>query len=156
MAAGSLGALCVLVCASIVMRFVFNAPIRDTFDLSRLLLGIAVFWGLAAATVRDEHITADIVSGWLGPRGRAWITAIGHGFLLVCAIVLAWKLLDKVLDVRRTAQETSELRWAIWPFYAAAWVAALLTIPAALARIVLVFGGGATDLATRPEDGASA
>ncbi len=42
-AAIALSALTVLVCVSVTTRYLFNSVIPDTFNLSQLLLGIAVF-----------------------------------------------------------------------------------------------------------------
>jgi TRAP-type C4-dicarboxylate transport system permease small subunit len=116
-----------LVFSSIVSRWLFNLPFSDWYDLSRLLLGIAVFWGIATACARDDHIRGDLLWDHLPHRWKTWIDVFGRLLILIFLAVLTWKLFDKILDVRTTGQETAELRLKIWPFYAVAWFAALLT-----------------------------
>src|SRR5215510_1201234 len=42
---------------SVMLRFFFNVSIPDSYDFGRLLLGILIFWGIAACSYRGGHIT---------------------------------------------------------------------------------------------------
>ena len=53
-----------------MLRAFFSMAIPDWFDLSRLMLGIAIFWGIATTSYRDEHIQVDFLWEWVGPRGK--------------------------------------------------------------------------------------
>jgi len=46
----------------------FNYSIPDSFDIGRLLLGILIFWGIAATSYRGGHITVDLVWANVGPK----------------------------------------------------------------------------------------
>lgn len=118
--------LMTLVCSSITSRWLFNLPFSDWFDFSRLLLGIAVFWGIAAACARDDHIRGDIVWNHLPLRLQHWVDAFGRVLILIFVAALIWKLFEKTADVHATGQETAELRLKIWPFYGLAWLSTLL------------------------------
>jgi TRAP-type C4-dicarboxylate transport system permease small subunit len=133
----ALFALMALVCSSITSRYLFNYPFADWFDLSRLLLGIAVFWGIAAACGRDDHIRGDLVWDRLPERVRPWLDLLGRAMILIFVALLLWKFFGKFIDVRRTGQETAELRLPIWPFYAIAWLATPLAALALVAQVVL-------------------
>jgi len=130
-------ALMTLVCASITSRWLLNLPFSDWFDFSRLLLGIAVFWGIAAACARDDHIRGDLLWSHLSPRAQQWVDAFGRLLILVFVAALIWKLFQKTVDVRATGQETAELRLKIWPFYGIAWLATLLAAMALALQISL-------------------
>src|SRR3989304_5099592 len=69
----SLAAVALLVFVSVVLRDLFSVDLPDSFDFSRYLQGIAIFWGLAVATYRNTHISVDIV--W-DLSGTAWRRAI--------------------------------------------------------------------------------
>lgn len=131
-------ALMSLVCISVSLRWLFNAPLPDWYAFSRLLLGIAVFWGIAAACARDDHIRGDLLWPHLSPRLKIWVDTFGRLVIFAFVVLLIWKVFDKTLDVRATNQETTELRLDIWPFYAIAWIATLPT--AAVAGLQLVLG----------------
>ena len=141
LAAWALFALMALVASSVTARWLFNFPFPDWYDLSRLLLGIAVFWGIAAACGRDDYIRGDIFWNYLPDRLRYWIDAVGRLLILVFLLLVAWKFFDKTIDVRTTGQETSELRLKIWPFYAIAWVGTLLAVAVLGAQIWSGFRG---------------
>ena len=34
------------------------------------MLGVAIFWGIATTSYRDEHIQVDFLWEWAGPRGK--------------------------------------------------------------------------------------
>ncbi|TNE39100.1 MAG: TRAP transporter small permease [Alphaproteobacteria bacterium] len=57
-----LSALALLVTVNIVMRYLFNAPIRGTFELVELMLVTALFLGLPYTTRIRGHISADFLS----------------------------------------------------------------------------------------------
>ena len=46
---------------SVVLRNFFTYAIPDSYDFGRLLLGILIFWGIAATSYRGTHITVDLV-----------------------------------------------------------------------------------------------
>src|SRR6202050_1341506 len=53
---------------SVLLRYFFSVQIPDSYDFGRLLLGILIFWGIAATSYRGNHITAGLVYGNLGER----------------------------------------------------------------------------------------
>jgi len=42
----------VVVFVSVILRGVFRTAIPDWYDLSRLMLGVAIFWGIAARLLK--------------------------------------------------------------------------------------------------------
>ena len=53
---------------SVLLRKFFSTSIPDSYDFGRLLLGILIFWGIAATSYRGTHITVDLVWANVGPR----------------------------------------------------------------------------------------
>ncbi len=45
-----------------------NYAIPDSFDIGRMLLGILIFWGIAATSYRGGHITVDLIWANVGPK----------------------------------------------------------------------------------------
>src|ERR1043165_6083665 len=58
---------------SVLLRYFFSVQIPDSYDFGRLLLGILIFWGIAATSYRGGHITVDLVWANVGPK---WQRAI--------------------------------------------------------------------------------
>ena len=46
---------------SVLLRYFFATAIPDSYDFGRLLLGILIFWGIAATSYRGTHITVDLI-----------------------------------------------------------------------------------------------
>src|SRR3982074_3674144 len=53
---------------SVLLRYFFSVSIPDSYDFGRLLLGILIFWGIAAPSYRGAQITVDLVWGAVGKR----------------------------------------------------------------------------------------
>ena len=70
---------------SVVLRR-FGLQIPDSYDFGRMLLGILIFWGIAATSYRGGHITVDLVWANVGPR---WQRAIDDHCTTEWAVKLA-------------------------------------------------------------------
>ena len=46
---------------SVALRKFFGTSIPDSYDFGRLLLGVLIFWGIAATSYRGGHITVDLL-----------------------------------------------------------------------------------------------
>src|SRR5499433_4070528 len=67
-AAGFVGIVALDIFLSVLLRNTLNYAIPDSFDIGRMLLGILIFWGIAATSYRGTHITVDLVWSAAGPR----------------------------------------------------------------------------------------
>ena len=45
---------------TVLLRY-FGVTIPDSYDFGQLLLGILIFWGIAATSYRGTHITVDLI-----------------------------------------------------------------------------------------------
>src|SRR5918998_2568683 len=87
-AAGAfLGAIALVTFLSVTLRATLGFAIPDGFDVSRLMLAVAMFWGIASTSYRNEHIQVDILWQLLPPAGRRRLdmvaTAITLAFMAV-------------------------------------------------------------------------
>ena len=70
---------------TVMLRYFFGIDIPDSYDFGQLLLGILIFWGIAATSYRGTHITVDLVWANVGPR---WQRAIDVFATLVLLFVV--------------------------------------------------------------------
>ena len=77
-------AVATLTFASVVLRYLFGAQIPDWFDFSKLLQGIAIFWGIACVCYRNEHILVDMVWEQSSDAGKRRIDLFAT-IVLVCS-----------------------------------------------------------------------
>src|SRR5262245_51748336 len=71
---------------AVMLRNFFGVSIPDAYDFGRLLLGILIFWGIAATSYRGGHITVDLVWANVSPR---WQRNIDVFATLVLLFVVA-------------------------------------------------------------------
>ena len=139
---------------SVVLRNFFSVQIPDAYDFGRLLLGILIFWGIAATTYRGTHITVDLVWANVGPRYQRMIDVFATLVLLFVVTVQTYTLFDKVMTTRADNVLTFDLRLPTWPFFLVAWlgdVSAVLLIAIRTYRLIFrpEFGGAVPDQAGR-------
>jgi len=123
----------------VMLRYFFATSIPDGYDVGRMLLGILIFWGIAATSYRGTHITVDLVWVNAGPRARRWIDVFATLVLLFVVAVQTIMLFDKVRDTAAQNVLTYDLRLPTWPFFAVAWagdVSAVLLIAIRTFRLV--------------------
>jgi TRAP-type C4-dicarboxylate transport system permease small subunit len=106
---------------AIVMRKFFAVTIPDYYDFGRLLLGILIFWGIAATSYRGSHITVDLVWANVSPKYQRYIDVFATLVLLFVVTVQTITLFDKVRTTYQDHVLTYDLRLPNWPFFAVAW-----------------------------------
>ena len=106
---------------SVLLRYFFSVQIPDAYDFGRLLLGILIFWGIAATSYRGTHITVDLVWANVGPRWQRFIDVFATLVLLFVVSVQTYTLFDKVTGTYNDNVLTFDLRLPTWPFFAVAW-----------------------------------
>jgi TRAP-type C4-dicarboxylate transport system permease small subunit len=124
---------------SVLLRYFFSVQIPDSYDFGRLLLGILIFWGIAATSYRGTHITVDLVYANVGPKLQRFIDVFATLVLLFVVSVQTWTLFDKVVTTRADNVLTFDLRLPTWPFFLVAWlgdVSAVLLIAVRTYRLI--------------------
>ena len=113
---------------SAISRYALNTPIPDEYEVSRMLLGIVVCWGVAAAFYYNDHIFLDVMWGRAGRRTKLWLSRLGNllslGIMSVFSIALAFK----VLDTMRSGLITIDLGISVWGFQLAAWLGTVAAV----------------------------
>jgi TRAP-type C4-dicarboxylate transport system permease small subunit len=124
---------------SVLLRYFFSVQIPDAYDFGRLLLGILIFWGIAATSYRGTHITVDLIWSNASPHWQRVIDVFATLVLLFVVTVQTYTLFDKVRGTYYDNVLTFDLRLPTWPFFAVAWagdVSAVLLIAIRTYRLV--------------------
>lgn len=131
-AALSLGLATLLTVGAVVLR-ALGANLPDALDFASLLMAVAVFWGAAVTFLHDENIRADFVQHLVPHRAGAAIRIFGQIVTTLTLLVLAYAGLRQLSIAYRGGEVTPELRLAIWPFVALAWLGLAATTATAAA-----------------------
>ena len=138
-AAGFVGIVALDIFLSVLLRYTLNYSIPDSFDIGRLLLGILIFWGIAATSYRGTYITVDLIWGNVGPKYQRLIDVFATLVLLFVVTVQTWTLFDKVRGTYNDNVTTFDMHLPTWPFFAVAWagdVSAVLLIAIRTYRLI--------------------
>jgi TRAP-type C4-dicarboxylate transport system permease small subunit len=138
-AAGFVGIVAVNIFVAVLLRNFFSYSIPDSFDIGRMLLGILIFWGIAATSYRGTHITVDLIWGNVGPKYQRLIDVFATLVLLFVVTVQTWTLFDKVRVTYNDNVLTFDMHMPTWPFFAVAWagdVSAVLLIAIRTYRLI--------------------
>lgn len=138
-AAFFIGIVALDVFVTVMLRYFFSIAIPDAYDFGQLLLGILIFWGIAATSYRGTHITVDLVYANVSPRWQRYMDIFATLVLLFVVVVQTYTLFDKVITTRDSNVSTFDLRLPVWPFFLIAWigdVAAVLLIAVRTYRLI--------------------
>jgi TRAP-type C4-dicarboxylate transport system permease small subunit len=139
-AAGFLAVVTLLTFVSVILRYFFAWSIPDAYDFTRLLLGILIFWGIAVAGYRGDHISVDLLWSASPPRVQRAMDVFAALVTLVAMIALTWMFAVKVINTRADHVGTFDLRQPVWIYYLIAWIglaAAVLLMVTRTIRLLL-------------------
>jgi len=114
-------ALMFLTVADVVGRYMVGivpgfGPVPGTFELTELMLAIAVLTAIGYTQVKGEHISIDLVISIFPPRVRAIIDTITDFLSLVIFVLVTWQTL-KYAQLLYTSNDVSAvLRLPVYPF----------------------------------------
>src|SRR5260370_6063304 len=121
-AAGFVGIVALDIFLSVLLRNTLNYAIPDSFDIGRMLLGILIFWGIAATSYRGTHITVDLIWANVGPKYQRIIDVFATLVLLFVVTVQTWTLFDKVRGTYNDNVLTCDMHMPAWAVLAVAWI----------------------------------
>ncbi|MCA0870667.1 TRAP transporter small permease subunit [Seohaeicola saemankumensis] len=118
-------ALCVMmlvVVADVVLRAVFNTPIKGAYDVVSIALLVMAMFGMGPVVARRGEILIDLIDSLGSPlllRGLALVSAlIGTGLF----IFFGWAMIGPALDAWRWGERSLELGLPKWPLWAITFV----------------------------------
>ena len=108
-------ALLVMTVADVFMRYVFNSPIRGSYELTQIMIPFLVYLACAHAHDSGDHVVVDIIYEKLPFIAKWVISMISHLLYLALMCILSWRLFELSAGVRSTGAFTSQLEIPTWP-----------------------------------------
>lgn len=112
--------------------WVFGKPLAGDFELTEILVAIAVFAFLPYCQQTDANVTADLFTARAGPRTLAAFRLFAGLLALAVALLLAWRTWAGLLDYRKYVETTAILKVPIWWAYVPAFASLVLLVLACL------------------------
>lgn len=120
----------------VILRYLFNAPLRGSFEITELMLVMLIFAALPLVSRREEHVVMDFLDHFLAPRIYRALRALEHVVSAAVMTGMGWLLWQKAGKLAAYGDTTSVLRIELAPFV---YAIALLIFVTALIHLALVF-----------------
>jgi TRAP-type C4-dicarboxylate transport system permease small subunit len=120
----------------VVLRYLFNAPLRGSFEVTELMLVVLIFAALPLVSRREEHVVMDFLDRYIGPRLYRLLRALEHVLSAAVMSGLSWLLWQRASKLAAYGDTTSVLRIQLAPFV---YAIAVLIFVTALIHVGLVF-----------------
>jgi TRAP-type C4-dicarboxylate transport system permease small subunit len=130
-----LAAMVLLTVADVLLRALFNYPLRGMLELIELGLACTVFLGLPAVFLRDANLVVDVLDQVARPALVRLLKLLGALLSLGVLAVMAWQMLPLARGMYEFGDVTSDL--SIPKIYY--WIPVLVGVVAsAAATLVLI------------------
>jgi tripartite ATP-independent transporter DctM subunit len=136
-AAVLLAADLVVVCVSVLLRFLFNAPVEWADDVARGLMVGSSFFGAASALARSENLGVAFFVSMLPVSIRRVVDAVGALLVTIVAGYVAFNALKMGwLTTGQTSGSGLPLEWTFYPMGVGALLMTIFAIEIYCARPV--------------------
>jgi TRAP-type C4-dicarboxylate transport system permease small subunit len=100
--------------ADVVLRYIFNAPLRSVYEFTEFMMALIVFLGIAYCGWVGQHIAVDVFARWLDRPALRFLPALlsflGAGLFLLIAYQTT------IETVATIDQKSNLLLWPHFPF----------------------------------------
>src|SRR5215470_9871440 len=84
LAAAALIIFMMVTVADVFLRYLFNRPIRGSYDIVECMLLVFVFNGMAAAFFNRRNIVIDLIDSFVGERASAVLIRVADLLSVLC------------------------------------------------------------------------
>ena len=114
-------AMMLLTCADVLLRYLFNAPIEGTLDLTQMLMVVIVFFGLAYCGWTGGHVVVDLIRELLPARIIVPLAIAVNAVGAMAMLAMAWESIQTSLIYMLTGETPMTVLIPKYPFI---WIAA--------------------------------
>jgi TRAP-type C4-dicarboxylate transport system permease small subunit len=116
--------------------FIIGKPLPGDFELTQILVAVAVFSFLPYCQLTDANVTADLFTSGAGPRTVAALRLLAAVLALGISVLLTWRTWAGMLDYRQFVETTTILKIPIWTAYVPALASLALLVLACVIMLV--------------------
>ena len=133
LAALALIVLMMITVADVTLRYLFNSPVRGSYDMVESMLLVFVFNGMAAGFFMRRHVVIDLIDAAVGRRGAIVLIRIADVLSVICLALLMWAMLQPAMQAYDYGDRKLELNLPIYIL----WIVALAGLAGTLICAVI-------------------
>jgi len=100
----------------VILRYIFNAPLPEMFQLTEFMMVAVVYLAIAYVQQLKDHIKIEIVTQWLPQKGQETLDLFGHLVGLVISTVITWQSGRLAWEAWDTQDYTMGIvQFPLWP-----------------------------------------
>ena len=132
-------ALVVLMMVTVIdvfLRYLFNAPIRGSYDIVECMLLIFVFHGMAAAFFGRRNITIDIIDSFVAARAVTVLIRLADVLSILVLLLIFWAMINPAMQIYQYGDVKLDSKIPIYWMWIAAFLGLAGTV---LAAVIVLF-----------------
>lgn len=146
LAAAALVIMMLVTILDVFLRYLFNSPVRGSYEIVEATLVVFVFHGLAAGFFRRANIVIDVIDHIVGPRLVNVLIRLSDILAVAVLVIFAWSMIGQAMQAYEYGDRKLELGLPIYLLWIVALAGMAGTIFCALATAVTgaarrIFGG---------------
>mgnify|MGYP000944200986 CR=1 FL=1 len=118
-------------------RFIFNHPIPGTFELTKILFALAVFFSFSISQFRGENLGITLIYNKLPVRVQGILDLFSSVLSITVFAIALYQTFNYAARMRSSHTITSVLRWPMYPWIYLASLGMLILVIALLWDLTL-------------------
>src|SRR5450631_2896243 len=116
----------------VFFRYVFNHPLRISYDLVESMLAIYVFHGISGVFLARRNIVIDVIDSMVSPRVLRILAATADLVSILCLLLFLWGMIQPAMQAFHYGDRKLELGLPLYVLWGFALAGLLGTLVCAL------------------------
>jgi len=100
----------------VVLRYIFNAPLPEMFQLTEFMMVAVVYLAIAYVQQLKDHIKIEIATQWLPQKAQEALEIFGYLVGLVIFLIITWQSGRLAWEAWETQDYTMGIvQFPLWP-----------------------------------------
>jgi TRAP-type C4-dicarboxylate transport system permease small subunit len=120
----------------VFLRYVFNSPVRGSYDLVETMLAVFVFHGMSTAFLQRRHIVIDLIDSIVHRYIVVALIRISDVLTILAVVLFAYAMITPAMQSYNYNELKLELQIPIWYLWAIALIGMAGAILCAIGTLI--------------------
>ncbi len=113
-----LALMMMLISVDVIMRYIFNAPVQGSFELTEYLMAILIPFSIAYCAEQKAHVAVDLVYERLRRPLQSFLDILTALLSIVLIMFIVWQSFRYIFEIKASGLTSSVLLIPSYPFVA--------------------------------------
>jgi TRAP-type transport system small permease protein len=114
----ALAVMMFLTAFDVVMRYVFNQPVKGALEVVEYLMAILVSFSIAYCAEQKGHVTVDLIMAGFPKRVQAFFNFLTNLLALGLTVLICWQCILYIISMHSSRLTSAVLLIPAYPFVA--------------------------------------